>query len=384
MDHALRRRLRSMEHLSATTARLDGRAVVLFCSNDYLGLAWDPRVIEAAAAAGRKHGAGSGASRLISGSLSLHAALEERLAAYKGTETALLYGSGYLANLGVIPALTRKGDILLSDRLNHASLWDGCRLSPGTLRVYEHADPRRLERHLERSGRTGRAIIVTDGVFSMDGDLAPLSELAKIASRHDGFLIVDDAHGTGVVGPEGRGTFDHCGLSPSGHVEIGTLSKALGSYGAFVAGSNETIESLVQGSRTLIYSTALPPPAVGAALESLSLLIREPDRRERLWKNHEVLVSGLLQMGIRLQRSVSPIVPVIVGPADRALEISRLLLDRGIYAPAIRPPTVPEGTSRIRLTVSSEHTHAQIERLIDAFAAIVRIHPQNSALESGA
>lgn len=369
------RRLNTIKPLSATTAEVEGHRVVLFCSNDYLGLSKDPRVIEAAARASMQYGAGSGASRYISGTFPIHTELEARLAHYKGSEAAVLFGSGYLANIGVIPAVVTREDTLLCDRSNHASLWDGCRLSKATVRPYPHGDPDAAERYLDRSNRPGRVIIVTDGVFSMDGDLAPLIRLSQIVSRRGGFLIVDEAHATGVVGPRGRGTFEHHGLPRIEHLEIGTLGKALGAYGAYATGSKEKIDGLIQTSRSLIYSTALPPPAVAAALRALDIIIQEPERRERLWKNRDRLVSGLSSLGLPISRSDSPIIPVRIGSADETVSVTDTLLRHGIYAPAIRPPTVPEGTSRIRLTVSSEHTSEQIERLLGAMAVVIRHHP---------
>jgi 8-amino-7-oxononanoate synthase len=371
-----RRQFRTMEHLTSTTARLDGNDITLFCTNDYLGLSKDPRVIDASVRATRTHGAGSGASRLVSGTLPIHTLLEERIAEFKKTEAAVLFGSGYLANIAVIPTLVSSDDLLLCDRLNHASLWDGCRLSRAPFRVYKHKNTPQLVRYLDQRERSARPVIVTDGIFSMDGDLAPLPDLFKIIERRGGLLIVDDAHATGVIGPEGKGTFDHYGRLHGDAIEIGTLGKALGSYGAYAAGPAHVIRELIQSSRSLIYSTAPAPGSIAAAIESLDIISKEPDRRERLQLSRDRILAGMAQLGIRYEAHVSPIFPVIIGSEKDTVFFSEALLAQGIYIPSIRPPTVPDGTSRLRLTISSEHTLEQIDRLIDSFSVVLRSNPK--------
>ena len=346
---------------------IDGRQTLLLCSNDYLGLSSHPGVRRAAKAAVDEYGAGSGASRLVSGTLPIHAELETALAGFKGTEAALVFGSGYLANMGIVSTLTGRGDIIYSDEFNHASIVDACRLSRAATRVFPHAGVSALEEMLADGGACGQRLIVTDGVFSMDGDIAPLPELARLASEYDCRLMVDDAHATGVVGPGGKGSASHFGLE--GHVEIqmGTLSKALGSYGAFVAGSRELIDLLVNRSRSFIFSTALPPASAAGALEALKVIEREPERRLRLWRNASVLKEGLASAGFDVGRSETFIVPVIIGDPRACVEMAGSLLDEGVFAQAIRPPSVPEGASRLRVSPTCEHTRDDLEFALEAF-----------------
>jgi 8-amino-7-oxononanoate synthase len=347
---------------------LDGHSVLLLCSNNYLGLAEHPALTQAAAAAMERYGFGSGASRLVSGNSPLHEALEAGIAAFKGSEAAMVFNSGYAANTGVIPALAGEGDALFSDELNHASIIDGCRLSRATTHVYRHRDSDHLETLLRANESSSRKLIVTDGVFSMDGDIAPLPDLVLLAERYGAILMVDDAHGTGVLGSSGRGTVEHFGLKGRVPVQMGTLGKALGSFGAYVAGDRDLIRYLLNTSRSYIFSTSLPPAVCAASLAALDVLDREPERRERLWKNRTRLSHGLQAQGIDIGRSETPIIPVIVGDADRALAVSRRLLEQGMFAPAIRPPSVPQGSSRIRITVMATHSDEDIDRAIGAFA----------------
>lgn len=377
----IERRLRQLEeqHLlrewipldSATgpTVILRGRRVILLASNDYLGLATHPAVVQAACRATERFGAGSGASRLVCGTLPPHVELEAALANFKGTEAALVFGAGYLANLGLIPALIGPGDIIYADRLCHASLIDGCRLSGADLRVFRHRDAAHLKSLLGRRAPTRRALIVTDGLFSMDGDVAPLNDLADLAERYDARLLVDDAHGTGVMGPRGHGTLEYCGVEHRIPFHMGTLGKALGSSGAYVAGPATMIQYLLNTARSFIFTTAPPPGAAAAATAALKVIDTDSARRERLWSNRHYLHGGLQRLGFRIPDSVSPILPLRIGDPERALALARALLDEGVFAPAIRPPTVPKSTSRIRLTVTSEHTK---EHLDDALAAFAR------------
>jgi glycine C-acetyltransferase/8-amino-7-oxononanoate synthase len=351
----LHRRLRTIEGPQRSRVRLDGDERLLLCSNNYLGLAHHPKVRAAAAEAAERYGAGAGGSRLISGTMSLHRTLEERLADFKGTQAALLFGSGYLANTGTIAALTDPGDVVFSDELNHASIIDGCRLSRAEVFVYRHRDTEHLEWGLRRAGaRAG--LIVTDSVFSMDGDVAPLPDLHELARRHRCSLMVDEAHGTGTLGPGGRGAVAAAGLSGEVDVVIGTLGKALGSYGAYVCTSAQVAELLVNTARPFIFSTAPPPPSIGAALAALSVLRSHPGMVEQLRRNAAILREGLDAYRLDLGASRTQIIPVVVGDARRALALCEHALERGVFAQAIRPPTVPEGTSRLRMAVMATHT----------------------------
>jgi len=336
---------------------LDGRPVLLLCSNNYLGLADHQRVQAAAADAAMRWGVGAGASRLVSGTMTVHRRLEERLAAFKRTEAALLFGSGYLANLGVITALARAGDVVFSDELNHASIIDGCRLSRAETFVYAHNDIEHLAWGLERAGSRAAAI-VTEAVFSMDGDLAALEEISDLAQRHDVRLVVDEAHATGCIGPGGCGAVADAGLEVD--VVIGTLGKALGSYGAFAACRAEMARYLTNTSRPLIFSTAPPPPAVAGALASLELLEEQPRRVDRLQANAEVLRAELAREGFDVAGSTTQIVPLIVGDAHTAMRVCEAALQRGVFAQAIRPPTVAPGTARLRLAVMATHTKDEL------------------------
>ena len=355
----LYRRMRMVSGPQGPRVVLDGKPVLLLCSNNYLGLADHPRVREAAADAAMRWGVGAGSSRLVSGNMTLHRRLEERLAAFKGSERTLLFGSGYLANLGVIEALARKGEIVFSDELNHASIIDGCRLSGAETFVYDHCDLEHLEWGLRQADGRG-ALIVTDGVFSMDGDVAPLEELVELAHRFDVRLMVDDAHGTGTLGPEGRGSVAEAGLEGEVDVIVGTLGKSLGSYGAFVCCEATLARYLVNTARPLIFSTGLPPTAVAAALAALELLCEQPRRVEKLQDNAEVLRGELAREGFDVSGSGTQIVPLIVGDAGLAMRICEAALEQGVFAQAIRPPTVPAETSRLRLAVMASHTRGEL------------------------
>jgi 8-amino-7-oxononanoate synthase len=353
-DRGLYRRLRLIEGPQGPRVILAGREVLLLCSNDYLGLAADDRVREAAAEAALRWGAGAGASRLISGNMQPHRELETRLAAFKGYERALLFGSGYLANMGTIAALAGPGEVVFSDELNHASIIDGCRLARAETVVYRHNDVEHLESLLREAAGTP-ALIVTDGVFSMDGDVAPLAELLELARRCGARLMVDEAHATGAVGPGGRGAVAAAGLSGEVDVVVGTLGKALGSYGAYVCTGTETVEYLINRARPFIFSTAPPPPAIGAARAALGVLEGEPERVERLAANARTLREGLAAEGLAATASTTQIVPICVGEAETTMELCEKALERGVFAQGIRPPTVPEGSSRLRFTVMATH-----------------------------
>lgn len=366
-DQSLMRQLRPLGSATGPTVTLSGHTVILLASNDYLGLASHPDVVQAAIHATEQYGTGSGASRLVCGTLPPHEQLETALAVFKHTSSALIFGSGYLANLGIIPALIGKDGLILADRLCHASLIDGCRLSGADFRVYRHKDLDHLESRLKRRTANRPILIVTDGLFSMDGDLAPLPELAALATRFGAMLYVDDAHGTGVMGPSGRGTLEHFGIEQQIPFHMGTLGKAVGSSGAYIAGSADLIQYLINTCKPFIFTTAPPPSAAAAATAALAVIQNDTARRTRLWTNRDHLYTGLRRIGFRLTETVSPILPILVGEADKALAFAEHLLARGVYAPAIRPPTVPDATSRIRVTVTSEHTSQQLDAALAAF-----------------
>jgi len=358
-ESGLHRRLRLVEGAQGPRVLLDGRPVLLLCSNDYLGLAGHPRVREAAAAAALEWGAGAGASRLISGNMTPHRRLEQRLAAFKGYESALLFGSGYLANVGTIAALAGRGSVVFSDELNHASIVDGCRLARAETFVYRHGDAEHLDWGLRRAGGRG-ALIVSDGVFSMDGDTAPLGDLARLAREHGCRLMVDEAHATGALGPGGRGSVAAAGLGGEVDVVVGTLGKALGAYGAYACASAELREYLLNTARSFVFSTALPPPAVAAALASLELLEAEPARVERLRANAAALREGLRAQGLDAGGGASQIVPLELGEAGPTMALCERLLERGVFAQGIRPPTVPPGSSRIRFSAMATHEETEL------------------------
>lgn len=356
---------RVLDRASAQGARvsIEGREMVNFASNDYLGLAAHPALLEAAHRALDEFGLGSGASRLLAGGTAVHAALEARMAEFKGTEAALLFNSGYSANTGAIPALAREGDAIFSDELNHASLIDGCRLSRAKTLVYGHADAGHLERLLKGT-QARRKVVATDSVFSMDGDIAPLAEIYELCSKHGAILYIDDAHATGVLGG-GRGSLAHFSLKPEPWVmQMGTFSKALGSFGAFAAGERGAVGWLRNSARSFIYSTALPACVAAASLAALEIVEKDASRVERLWKNRGILFAGLKEMGLDTGGSETPVIPIIIKSVPEALALSERLREEGVFAPAIRPPTVRE--PRLRLSVTAAHSEADIERLLSS------------------
>lgn len=344
---------------------IDGRHVVNFCSNDYLGLANHPDVVNAFKAGADRYGVGSGSAHLICGHSAAHHALEEELAAFTGRDRALLFSTGYMANIGVISALLGRGDAVFEDRLNHASLLDGGLLSGARFKRYAHADTDDLSANLEKAA--GRKLVVTDGVFSMDGDFAPLDGLVAAAKKHDAWLMVDDAHGLGVIGEHGGGIVEHYGLNQDDvPVLMGTLGKGLGTFGAFVAGSEVLIETLIQKARTYIYTTALPAAVAEATRASLKIAVEENWRRDQLKQLAERFRLGAAQLGLNLMPSASAIQPILVGDSQAALDISNALLSAGFLVSAIRPPTVPQGSARLRVTFSALHEAQHIDRLLDA------------------
>jgi glycine C-acetyltransferase/8-amino-7-oxononanoate synthase len=365
---------------------LGGKPVLLLCSNNYLGLADHPLVREAAAEAAMHWGAGAGSSRLISGTMEPHLQLEAGLAEFKGYESALLFGSGYLANTGAIAALAGSGEVVFSDELNHASIVDGCRLSRAETFVYRHGDLEHLAWGLRGAGARA-SLIVTDGLFSMDGDIAPVNGLLELARRHGCRLMVDEAHATGAIGPRGRGSVAAAGLSGEVDLIVGTLGKALGSYGAYVCAGAETTDFLLNSARPFIFSTAPPPPAVAAAGAALELLRSKPKRVEQLQTNATRLRSALTAEGLRAGRSRTQIVPLEVGGAERTMELCESILERGIFAQGIRPPTVPAGSSRLRFTVMATHRAAELEqaaKLVGAAARELGLGPAEPGLAQAA
>ena len=367
----LRRTLEPLASPQGPVVTAGGRRLVNLCSNDYLGLAADSRLRAAAAAAAEREGAGAGAARLVAGDLAVHGALERRLAELKGTEAALLFGSGWHANAGVPAALAGREDAIFSDALNHASIVDGCRLSRAEVVVYRHADAADLGERLART-RARRKLVITDSVFGMDGDAAPLREIAELCDRHGAMLYVDEAHAAGVLGPTGAGLAEALGVAARVDVLMGTLGKALGAFGAYVAGSRRLVELLVSRARTFVFTTALPPPACGAALAALDVLRDEPARRERLRTLASRMRAGLERLGFDVSRVVAPIFPVVLGSEARALAASRALLDRGFFVRAIRPPTVPAGTSRLRVALSAAHDEGQVDAFLGALEEVLR------------
>jgi len=368
----LSRHLRMVSGPQGPRVVLDGKPVLLLCSNNYLGLADHPRVREAAAEAAMRWGVGAGASRLVSGTMTIHRRLEQRLAAFGRSEECVLFGSGYLANAGAIGALAGRGDTVFSDELNHASIVDGCRLSRAQVLVYRHRDTDHLDWLLRRNGGDGRRLIVTDSVFSMDGDLAPLTEIVELAREHGARTIVDEAHALGVLGPDGRGAIAQADLEGEIDIVIGTLGKALGSYGAYACARGETIRYLINTARPLIFSTAPPPPAIAGALAALELLQERPHRVQRLRCNARVLRRALSTEGMPAGDSEMHIVPLVVGEEQTTMSLCEAMLRRGVFAQGIRPPTVAPGTSRLRLTVMASHTADELREAARVIGAAAR------------
>jgi 8-amino-7-oxononanoate synthase len=357
--------LRLLEPLASPqgpVVRLGGQSLLSFSSNDYLGLAADPRVARAFVTGLERWGVGSGASRLVVGDTEAHRRLEARLAAFEGTEAALIFNGGYPANLGLVQALVGRGDLVVSDALNHASLVDGCRLSRAEVAVVPHADVEAVARALARDGFR-RRLVVTDAVFSMDGDSAPLAPLAEVCARAGAALLVDEAHATGVLGARGSGLCEAAGIRPD--VRMGTLGKALGGFGAYAATTRAVADLLVNRARSVIFSTTLPPALCEAMVVAVDLLEHDPELRPRLWRNIRRFVDGLRALGFAAEAR-SAIVPVILGTPERALRASAFLRERGLLVKPIRPPTVPEGTSRLRFALSAAHTEAHVDRALQA------------------
>ena len=373
LDRAgLRRRLVVRESAQSATVTIAGRQMVNFGSNDYLGLASDPRLADAARGAMSQEGWGSGASPLVSGRASSHAELERRLAEFERTEAALVFPSGFAANSGTIPALADEGDAIFADAKNHASLIDGCRLSRATRFIYAHCDCDVLETQLKEAGRFRRRLIVTDSLFSMDGDIAPLARLAELAAEYDAMLLVDEAHATGVFGESGSGLCNDCGLHDPNHIRIGTLSKALGTGGGFVCGRQSLIDYLVNAARSYIFSTAQPAATSAAALAALDIVRTEPHRRRELLDRADDLRARLHEQGWNTGTSASQIIPLYLGDPDRTMHLAAKLREAGYFIPGIRPPSVPEGESLLRLSLCYHHTSEMISRLLAELGQLCR------------
>ena len=353
---------------------IHGSKVILLSSNNYLGLATHPKLKEAASLALQAYGTGACASRLIAGNMEIHEDLEKRVAQFKGCQSALLFSTGYMANIGVITSLAGKNDLILSDELNHASIIDGCKLSGARIEVYPHKDVGRIREILKQEDRSDeknrfqKRVIITDGVFSMDGDIAPLPEIMEVANHYSAILIVDDAHATGVLGKDGKGTAAYFGIEGENLIHMGTFSKALSTLGGYIAGQKTIIEYLRNKARSFIFSTALPPSVCASSIAAIDIIEDEPWIRKRLWNNVTRFKRGLESLGYNTLGSQTQIIPVLIGDTDLTMEFARAIFERGIYAPGIRPPTVPNGKSRIRTTLMASHTDEQIDRALDIFA----------------
>jgi glycine C-acetyltransferase len=364
---------RTLEGPTGGRARFDGREVVNLASNNYLGLANHPRMNEAAARAARELGAGTGAVRTIAGSMTLHRELERRFAAFKHADDALMFQSGFTSNAGTVAAVLTKEDVIVSDELNHASIIDGARLSRAEIKVFPHKDASSADMLLAETKREGRRqLLITDGVFSMDGDIAPLPDLVEVAERHGAIMMVDDAHASGVLGAGGAGTVDHFGLHGRVDIQVGTLSKAIGVLGGFIAGPHHLIEWLQNRGRPYLFSTSAPPAVVAACIEALDIIRDEPDRLERLWSNTRFFKAGLHDLGFDTGDSETPITPVITGDEEKTQAFARRLFEEGVFTPAIVFPTVAKGRARVRTIVTAEHGEEDLKEALDVFDRIGR------------
>ena len=372
-EAGLYNRIRTLSSAQGAWLVVDGERVLNFCSNNYLGLANHPRMVAAACQAVEEFGVGPAAVRTIAGTMDLHVQLEQRMAAFKKVESAITFQSGFSANTGTIPALVGKGDAIFSDELNHASIIDGCRLSGAKIIRYTHCDPNDLKQVMEKNrGNFDKAIVITDGVFSMDGDVAPLDKIFEVSKDYDTMLMVDDAHGEGVLGKGGRGIVDHFGLHGKVDVEVGTLSKAFGVVGGVVAGNPLVVEWLRQRGRPFLFSSAMTVPDVAACLAALDILEESTELVDRLWENTEYFKTEMLNLGFDIGKSTSPITPIMLGEAPLAQEFSRELFDAGVFAMAIGFPTVPRGKARIRVMISAAHMKEDLDQGLEVFAQVGR------------
>jgi glycine C-acetyltransferase/8-amino-7-oxononanoate synthase len=368
----LLRNLITIESIQSPKVIINGREFILLCSNNYLGLTEHPRLKEAGIEAIKRYGTGAGASRLISGNMELHEKLEKRISQFKRTESALIFNSGYIANIGIISSIMEEGDVIFSDELNHASIIDGCRLSKAQTAVYPHKDIYTLEKLLAKSKDYKKRLIITEAVFSMDGDIAPLPSIIKLAKNYSSMVMVDEAHATGVFGSRGSGIIEEFGMDGEIDIIMGTLGKAIGAFGAYFAGSSKVRNYLINRCRSFIYTTALPPSIMAVAIEAINIIEEEKERRRTLWDNVRYLKSGLRGMGYNIMNSESHIIPVLIGDAKSSLEISRLLFEEGVYVTPIRPPTVKEGSSRLRVIPMATHREEELKYSLKAFKRVGR------------
>jgi glycine C-acetyltransferase len=366
-------RLRELESACEPVSRFDGKEVINLASNNYLGLANHPALVEAAIDAARRYGAGSGAVRTIAGTMTIHMELERRIAAFKNVEACVVFQSGFAANAGTVAAILTPEDHIISDALNHASIIDGCRLSKAKIHVFPHKDAAAADRILgELEAQPGRKLLITDGVFSMDGDIAPLPALVDAARSHGAIMMIDDAHSSGVLGRNGRGTVDHYGLHGTVDIQVGTLSKAIGVLGGYVCGSRDLIDYLDHRARPFLFSTSHPPSVAASCLAAFDILEREPERIERLWENTRYFKGALAAAGFDTGASETPITPIMVGEAKMAHQFSSALFDEGLFSTGIGFPTVPKGRARIRTIVTATHTREQLDRAIDILTRVAR------------
>jgi glycine C-acetyltransferase len=369
-DQGLYRQLRVLDHEQKARASIDGRSVVNLSSNNYLGLTTHPRLRERALAAIEAYGVGSGSVRTIAGTMQIHIALERKLAAFKHTEAAVVFQSGFTANAGTVSSILGRDAVIVSDELNHASIIDGARLSRAAIKVFPHRDVAAARRIVAEIPRGTRTLIITDGVFSMDGDLGAVPELCDLADEFGCIMMVDDAHASGVFGRQGRGTIDHFGMHGRVDIQVGTLSKAIGALGGYVAGSRALIEFLYHRARPFLFSTSHPPSVAASCLAAIEVLEDEPQLLDRLWDNTRFFKSGLQELGFNTGTSESPITPVIVGDGARAMELSDRLFAKGVFAQGIGFPTVPQGKARVRTIVAATHSREDLEFALDAFRAV--------------
>ena len=371
-EQGLTRTLSSFSTGNETEVLVEGKKLLLFSSNNYLGLSTDPRLKKKAIQGISRYGTGSGGARLTTGNMVIHEHLEREIAELKRTEAAILFSSGYLANIGLISSVMNEGDVIFSDALNHASIIDGCRLSKAKTMRYEHADMLDLEGKLKAWQGDGKKLIVTDGVFSMDGDVAPLPEIVALAKEYDAYIMVDDAHATGILGEDGSGSVNYYGLQNEVDFIVGTLSKAVGAEGGFVAASSLAIQYIRNKARTFIFQTSLSPGVIEAAREGIRLIQNEPGRRKQLMKNSHFLWTNLERAGFTIGPRNTAIISLLIGDANKAVQFSQQLMKEGIFIPAIRPPTVPLGSSRLRITVMATHTQEQLQMVVDKVSKIGR------------
>lgn len=364
--------MKQIETKQGPSVEVKGENVIQLSSNNYLGLTSHPRLVEAAKRAAEEFGAGTGSVRTIAGTFTMHNELEKKLANFKKTESALVFQSGFTTNQGVLSSILTKEDIVISDELNHASIIDGIRLTKADKKVYRHVDMDDLERVLKKSMNYRMRLIVTDGVFSMDGNIAPLPDIVKLAEAYDAFVMVDDAHASGVLGKNGRGTVNHFGLDGRVHIQVGTLSKAIGVLGGYAAGSQVLIDYLRHKGRPFLFSTSHPPAVTAACIEAIDVLLEEPEHMEKLWENTAYFKDKLVQMGLTLTKSETPIVPILIGEEEKAQALSDLLLTHGVFAQSIVYPTVAQGKARIRTIITAEHTKEELDRALEVIRSAAK------------